>query len=103
MSMGYPAPSSRSPGTDSGTCADGRSLQAVSFPELPDHLARLALFKSNTGTREDEVCGLRWDWEVPELETSVFLVPGDKVKSSEEDLLPSFPSRLCDIEIQQHG
>ncbi len=60
-----------------------------SATELPDYLARTALFKSNTGTREDEVCGLRWEWEVPvpELETSVFLIPGDKVKNTEERLV----------------
>ena len=31
------------------------------------------------GTREQEVCKLRWDWEisVPELGTSVFLIPAD--------------------------
>ena len=36
---------------------------------LPDHLARMAMFKVNTGTREQEVCQLRWEWEieVPEL------------------------------------
>lgn len=66
-----------------------REEQAVFFPELPDYLARMSLFKSNTGTREEEVCGLRWDWEVevPELETSVFIVPGDKVKNTEERLV----------------
>jgi integrase len=66
-----------------------REEQAVFFPELPDYLARMSLFKSNTGTREDEVCGLRWDWEVqiPELDTSVFIVPGDKVKNTEERLV----------------
>jgi hypothetical protein len=49
----------------------------------------LALFKSNTGTREDEVCGLRWDREVPvpDLRTSVFLVTGDKVKNLAERLV----------------
>ena len=33
----------------------------------------------NTGCREQEVCRLRWDWEikVPELSTSVFLIPLD--------------------------
>ena len=37
----------------------------------------MALFKVNTGCREQEVCKLRWDWEiyVPELDTSVFLIP----------------------------
>ena len=53
--------------------------QSVLFQELPDHLAKMALFKVNTGTREQEVCHLKWDWEidVPELGTSVFLIPGD--------------------------
>lgn len=53
--------------------------QSVLFQELPSHLAKMALFKVNTGTREQEVCHLSWDWEieVPELGTSVFLIPGD--------------------------
>lgn len=53
--------------------------QRVLFQELPDHLAKMALFQVNTGTREQEVCRLRWDWEieVPELGTSVFLIPFD--------------------------
>jgi integrase len=38
--------------------------QSLLFQELPDHLARMALFKVNTGLREQEVCRLRWDWEV---------------------------------------
>src|SRR5208337_2989970 len=35
-----------------------REEQALLFQELPDHLARMALFKVNTGLREQEVCGL---------------------------------------------
>jgi integrase len=63
--------------------------QALLVQELPDHLARMALFKVNTGCREQEVCQLRWDYEVkvPELETSVFLIPGEKVKNGEERLV----------------
>jgi integrase len=63
--------------------------QAVLFQELPDHLARMALFKVNTGCREQEVCGLRWDYEVkvPELDTSVFLIPKEHVKNGEERLV----------------
>ena len=53
--------------------------QRVFFKLLPDHLARMALFKVNTGCREQEVCQLQWDWEVqvPEIGTSVFLIPHD--------------------------
>ncbi|HZF80319.1 MAG TPA: hypothetical protein VEZ89_11070 [Rubrivivax sp.] len=52
----------------------GRSTSAPAL--LPAHLARTALFKLNTGARDDVVCNLRWDWEirVPELGISVFEV-----------------------------
>jgi len=48
------------------------------FKELPAYLERMALFKVNTGLRDQEVCKLRWRWEVkvPELETTVFVLPG---------------------------
>lgn len=51
--------------------------QSILLAELPDHLRRMVLYKVNTGCREQEVCKLRWDWEikVPELNTSVFLIP----------------------------
>lgn len=53
--------------------------QDVFFNELPSHLRRMALYKVNTGCREQEVCKLRWEWEipVPDLRTSVFLLPAD--------------------------
>lgn len=53
--------------------------QSILFAELPDHLLRMALYKVNTGCREQEVCKLNWEWEirVPELGTSVFLIPAD--------------------------
>ena len=49
----------------------------------------MAIFKVNTGTREQEVCGLKWSHEVqvPELDTSVFLIPGERVKNGEERLV----------------
>jgi len=54
--------------------------------ELPAHLERLALFDVNTGLRSSELCGLRWSWEVkvPELETSVFILPEEMTKNGEE-------------------
>ena len=57
--------------------------------ELPEHLVNMALFAVNTGCRDSEVCGLQWDWEVrvPELETSVFMIPGRHVKNGEERLV----------------
>ena len=63
--------------------------QRILFRALPDHLARMCLFKVNTGCREQEVCQLRWDWEVdvPELDLSVFIIPGEKVKNTEDRLV----------------
>jgi len=75
---------------------DARPAYPISWDEqdfllqaLPAHLQRMVLFKVNSGTREAEVCGLQWDWEVPvpELDTSVFLIPGLKVKNREDRLI----------------
>jgi len=59
------------------------------FKELPRHLAAMALFAVNTGCRDGEVCGLKWEWEVavPELGTSVFIIPGAHVKNGDERLV----------------
>lgn len=74
--------------------------QARLFQALPDHLARMCLFKVNTGTREQEVCMLRWEWEVkiPELETSVFLIPGQFVKNREDRLVVLNKTALSVVE-----
>ncbi len=59
------------------------------FRALPGHLAHMSLYKVNTGCREQEVCQLRWEWEiqVPELDTSVFMIPGKIVKNREDRLV----------------
>lgn len=63
--------------------------QGKLFPLLPEHLGRMALFGVNTGCREQEICQLRWQWEirVPELETSVFVIPGEFMKNTEDGLV----------------
>jgi len=70
---------------------------------LPDHLSRMTLFKLNTGTREKEVCQLRWDWEIqiPELSTSVFLVPAQVVKNKEDRLVVLNPIARSLVEAQR--
>ncbi|MDH3338782.1 MAG: tyrosine-type recombinase/integrase [Gammaproteobacteria bacterium] len=62
------------------------SEQDTLFHELPRHLADAALFAVNTGCREQEVCQLRWDWEVqlPEMGTSVFILGSSITKTSTE-------------------
>lgn len=48
------------------------------FAELPALLKEMALFAVNTGCRDQEICQLEWAWEIkiPELNTSVFELPG---------------------------
>ena len=57
--------------------------QDVFFPMLASHLQRMALFGVNTGLRDENICGLRWDWEqsVPEVERSVFIIPAEHYKT----------------------
>ena len=59
------------------------------FSELPEHLRLMALFKVNTGCREQEVCGLKWEWEheLSDLGTSVFVVPSKLVKNRESRII----------------
>ncbi len=63
--------------------------QTKLFAALPEYLRMMCLFNVNTGCRDKEVCGLQWDYEVeiPELETSVFIIPKGKVKNREDRLV----------------
>ncbi len=63
--------------------------QNLLFKELPGHLAQMALFAVNTGCRDSEICNLRWEWElkVPELDTTVFIIPGQYVKNKNDRLV----------------
>ena len=49
----------------------------------------MALMAVNTGCRDGEICKLKWDWEVKvgELDTSVFIIPGEHVKNGDERLV----------------
>jgi integrase len=67
------------------------------------------LYKVNTGCREQEVCQLRWDWEVkvPELNTSVFVLPSNdqfETKNSQERIvvLNSIARRVVDEQRGKH-
>ncbi len=53
------------------------------FAELPRHLQLMALFGVNTGLRDNNICGLRWNWERPieQLKRSVFVIPAGEFKS----------------------
>jgi integrase len=49
----------------------------------------MALFAVNTGCRDAEICNLEWAWEVPvpEVGTSVFIIPGKQVKNGQDHLV----------------
>ena len=59
------------------------------FAELPPYLRLMALFKVNTSCRDQEVCALRWEWEeqIPQMETSVFIIPAHRVKNRQDRLV----------------
>ncbi|HWM29702.1 MAG TPA: site-specific integrase [Woeseiaceae bacterium] len=79
------------------------------FRELPAHLQRMALYKVNTGCREQEVCRLRWNWEVKvaELGTSLFILPNNdqfETKNSQERIvvLNAIARRIVDEQRGKH-
>lgn len=51
--------------------------QEALFKELPKHLTNMATFAVNSGLRDENVCGLKWQWEVkvPEVSRSFFVIP----------------------------
>jgi integrase len=60
------------------------TLQPAAGASGPD-----GLVQGQYGLPGQEVCGLRWDWEVavPELDTAVFIVPGTQVKNGDDRLI----------------
>lgn len=63
--------------------------QARLVPALASHLQRPVLFALNAGARDNNVCGLRWSWEVkvPELKRSVFVIPASEFKGQRDHVL----------------
>lgn len=68
--------------------------QILFFNKLPEHLRQMAVFKVNTGCREQEICQLKWKWEirVPKLSTSVFIIPSHVVKQGKRQQLVKNPA-----------
>jgi len=74
---------------------------------LPDHLRQAALFCVNTGLRNTEVCNIMWDYEIeiPELRTSVFLIPKERVKNRQDRLvvLNTIAQEVVEMQRGQHS
>ncbi len=56
---------------------------------LPPHQREMFRFATNTGLREQNVCRLRWEWEIKvrELGTSVFMIPKKFMKNNQPFLV----------------
>lgn len=72
------------------------------FEILPEYLREMALYTVNTGCRDQEVCQLRWSWEIsvpiPEI-GSVFIIPGVYTKNGEDRLV--VPNRIARLVIER--
>jgi integrase len=57
---------------------------------LPCYLADMALFSLNTGLRDQEICGIKWDdeCEVKGLDTTVFIISEERAKNDHERIVP---------------
>ena len=58
--------------------------------EMPDYLADMSMFALHTGCRDQEICGLRWEWEhgVHGTGRTVFMIPGAETKNGRDKLVP---------------
>ena len=80
--------------------------QQLLFSKLPSHLFEMAGFAASTGAREQEVCQLRWSWEIkiPELESFVFVIPAHVAKAGRERvlILNSAARAIVDLQRGKH-
>lgn len=63
--------------------------QKTLLAHLPRHLQDMSLFILNTGCRDQEVCQLRWHWElyIPELSVSIFVIPKEFTKNHQDKVI----------------
>ncbi|MGZ8941530.1 MAG: tyrosine-type recombinase/integrase [Methylobacter sp.] len=57
---------------------------------MPAYLAEMSIFALNTGLRDQEICGLKWEdeFKVQSLDTSVFIITEDRAKNGRERIVP---------------
>ncbi|MZH15637.1 MAG: tyrosine-type recombinase/integrase [Nitrospinae bacterium] len=63
--------------------------QIALFNEFPPHLRKMAEFAINTGCREGDVTGLKWEWLYTDPETGIhyFFIPGEEHKNGEDRIV----------------
>lgn len=64
--------------------------QELLLKALPDYLASMALFSLNTGLRDQEICGMRWNDEckLSGTDKSVFIISEERAKNEHERIVP---------------
>ena len=64
--------------------------QELLLKALPDYLAEMSLFSLNTGLRDQEICGMKWDDEckLSGIDKSVFIISEERAKNEHERIVP---------------
>jgi integrase len=74
-----------------------RKPRPISVPEqnrliknMPAYLADMTFFEPHTGLWDQEICGMRWDYEakVNELDTTIFIITEERAKNEDERIVP---------------
>ena len=57
---------------------------------MPQYLADMTVFALNTGLRDQEICGLKWEHEskISGTDSSVFIITEERAKNSHERIVP---------------
>jgi integrase len=63
--------------------------QIVLFNELPPYLRQMAEFAINTGCRQKEVTGMKWEWFLthPTSGIQYFVIPGEEYKNGQDRIV----------------
>lgn len=64
--------------------------QEALLKALPAYLAEMSLFSLNTGLRDQEICGMKWDDEckLSGTDKSVFIISEERAKNEHERIVP---------------
>ncbi len=72
---------------------------------LPEHLKRMVVFSLNTGCRESEITGLKWEYEraIPDLGITVFDIPKTKNGRPKRVVLNAKAREVVEASREEHA